>query len=268
MISLHVEKLREGSGRPIVLLHGWLGTHHDWEGVLGSTAFALEDRPVLAIDLPAHGESEDFDGRWGFEEASEAVLVAVSKVVHTAKGESIDLVGYSMGGRLALYIAATRAHRIHRLALIGAHPGYEHPRDRRDRRDLDDQRATDLLDQPEPFLEDWAYLGLFGPHASDAWKAVLRRRREHADERAFGWSRALIALTTGDQPSLWMVPLAAEIPTLYMVGARDEKYVEFARVFNELNGDQVDVALIVNAHHAAHLDRPDAVAQRIGDFLR
>lgn len=268
MISLNVEIVREGTGRPVVLLHGWLGTHRDFLPMLESDAFALGDRPVLAVDLPAHGESEDFDAEWSFDDAAEAVLLAVSEVCDPTDGQAIDLVGYSMGGRLALYIAATRGHRVHRLVLIGAHPGLEHPQDQRDRREVDSDRAVALVDQPTEFLKEWAKLDLFGPATSDGWKAVRERRADKADDRAFGWSRALVSLSLGRQPVLWMAPLAAEIPTLYVVGSRDEKYAELAQTLKQLNGELVDVALVVNAHHAPHLDRPATVARRVAGFLK
>lgn len=86
----------------VVLLHGFSGTRRAWDGVV-----ALLDperyRP-LALDLPGHGEAVDAGRPIGFADCEQAVLDAAP--------ERFTLVGYSMGGRIAMHVAlAARARR-------------------------------------------------------------------------------------------------------------------------------------------------------------
>lgn len=258
-MTLKLHLLQEGEGRPIVLLHGFMGSGLDWQSCVDERAFPR--RPTYAFDLPAHGESDDFEGEWGFVEAVEAVLDTVPL------DGPFDLVGYSLGGRLALYLAGTNPGRIERLALIGANPGIEHPQDRVDRQTLDSGRAALLAEAPDVFVSEWAELDLFGPATSAAWKALRQRRADAAPASGYRWARALTSLSVGRQLLLWNVPYLIEKRTLFIAGARDEKYVEVAREFRNQNPDHVELAFIVAAHHAPHLDRPDAVAEKLRDFF-
>lgn len=241
-----------------MLLHGWLGCGADFEAL--AAAAELAGRSVFAVDLPGHGESADHDREYEFAEAAQWVVAVFP-------AEVVDLVGYSMGGRLALYVAGTHAARVRRLALIGAHPGIEHPIAQRERLELDTERAMALINDPPAFLDAWAASPMFGPGRTRPWKAVRARRMEAAADRAFSWSRALVCLSLGRQLSLWNVPYGLGLPTLYIVGIRDEKYVDVAREFKAQNATVAGVALIGGADHAPHLDRPDEVARRLAEFL-
>lgn len=257
-MKLNLRQLREGEGTPTVLLHGWMGCSADFEPLAADEAF--DGTPIFAIDLPGHGESADSDAEYDFAEVAQWVADALPAPV-------VDLVGYSMGGRVALYVAGTQPSRIARLVLIGAHPGIEHPGDLRERLEQDAQRATELIEAPAGFVQAWSKLDLFGSAQTPAWRATLKRRAESADDRAFGWGRALICLSLGRQLSLWNVPYGLGVQTLYVVGTRDEKYIDVAREFKAQNPTVASVGLIVGAHHAPHLDRPDAVAARIASFF-
>ena len=117
------------------------------------------------------------------------------------------------------------------------------------------------------FLNEWRAQELFGPATSAPWQAVAARRAETAATRAFGWSRALLCLSVGRQLSLWNVPYGVNLPTLFVVGTKDEKYLDIAREFGAQNPSFTTIALIGGAHHAAHLDQPADVARRISQFL-
>lgn len=257
-MRLHLRELRAGSGIPIVLLHGWLGCGADFEAFADAPQF--DGRTVLAFDLVGHGESPDPDREYDFADVARWVVEALPS-------PTVDLVGYSMGGRVALYVAGMHRERIRRLALIGAHPGIDHPQHQRDRLELDAERATSLIADPASFLEQWQTLELFGPATSAPWAAVRARRVEASAATVFGWSRALLCLSTGRQLSLWNVPYGVALPTLFAVGAHDEKYLDVAREFAALNPAVVSIGLIVGAHHAAHLDRPLDLARRVCQFL-
>src|SRR5262245_37449007 len=102
---LHCTPLKRGEGTPFVFLHGFLGCARDWEALASKL-----DAPSFAIDLPGHGRSP-FTAQ--FEEALSSALPP----------EPVHLVGYSMGGRLALRYALAEPERVASLTLIGAHLG-------------------------------------------------------------------------------------------------------------------------------------------------
>lgn len=105
---------RAGIGRPVVLLHGLASSgvqdwpDAEWAGVFG-------DRPVVVVDLPAHGSSPAL----GTAPTSE-VLDALAAVVESAE---VDLVGYSLGARLAWDLARHPSVAVRRLVLGGLASG-------------------------------------------------------------------------------------------------------------------------------------------------
>ncbi|MFE1598752.1 acetoin dehydrogenase dihydrolipoyllysine-residue acetyltransferase subunit [Methylobacterium sp. ID0610] len=97
-IPLHAVWLRQGSGIPVVLLHGFGADLAGWRPML--TAF---DRavPILGLDLPGHGGSVDVPAL-GFDD-----LVTAAETALVALGVSCaHLVGHSLGGAVATAIAA------------------------------------------------------------------------------------------------------------------------------------------------------------------
>ena len=103
-----------GSGPTLVLLHGWGLNLRVWDGL----AAALQDRfRIVALDLPGHGRSEWVPERSSLEEQAAQIREAVSSITG-----SFFLLGWSLGGQIALRLAAARPAGLHRLVLIAATP--------------------------------------------------------------------------------------------------------------------------------------------------
>lgn len=103
-----------GSGPALVLLHGWGLNLRVWDGL----AAALQDRfRLIAIDLPGHGRSE-----WLPEHSSLAGQAAQIRETLAPITESYFLLGWSLGGQIALRLAADRPAGLGRLVLIAATP--------------------------------------------------------------------------------------------------------------------------------------------------
>ena len=125
-----------GAGTPLVCLHGFLGCAEDF-GVLFD---ALRDeRRCIAFDLPGHGESPAPLPMTDpvFEATCELVMQWIDE---TLEGP-FDLLGYSMGGRLAYGLLANAGVRVRRAVILGANPGLE------DEEDSARRRITELPDE-------------------------------------------------------------------------------------------------------------------------
>jgi pimeloyl-ACP methyl ester carboxylesterase len=120
--------------RDVVLLHGFTHTGASWDPVVA--AFA-ESYRALAPDIRGHGAAS----------AREPVtLDGVLDDVAELAPESFTLVGYSMGGRIALHaaLAAALRPRVERLILIGASPGLADRAERAARRAADERLADEV----------------------------------------------------------------------------------------------------------------------------
>jgi pimeloyl-ACP methyl ester carboxylesterase len=107
---------RWGESPPaVVALHGWRRTHADFARSLGprSPGGAL---PVVALDLPGFGASPEPPAPWGSPEYGEVV----ARVVEGLGAGPVVVVGHSLGGRVAVRLAAKRPELVRGLVLTGA----------------------------------------------------------------------------------------------------------------------------------------------------
>jgi 2-succinyl-6-hydroxy-2,4-cyclohexadiene-1-carboxylate synthase len=174
------------------------------------------------------------------------------------------LVGYSLGGRLALRAALRSPESYRALVLVGTTAGIEEGPLRVARAEADEKLASWMEAMPmEDIVGLWERQPLFADQ-SDALVEAQRPGRLSQDPR----SLALLLRTAGQgtlEP-VWHEMRALELPLLAIAGARDDGYSRAAKRIASTapNGR---VAIVENAGHAAHLQQPDAVATLISDFL-
>jgi 2-succinyl-6-hydroxy-2,4-cyclohexadiene-1-carboxylate synthase len=239
---------REGLGR-VVLVHGFTQTLAAWAPVAERLARRWE---VVRVDLPGHGGSGEV--RAGFAEA--AALVG-------AAGGTGVYVGYSLGGRLCLRLALDRPDLVRGLVLVGASPGIADPAARAERRTADEALAGQVeREGVAAFLDRWLAGPLFATLPETA-----AGRADRLANRPEGLAFALRRLGTGVQEPLWGRLPGLVPPVLLVAGALDAKFTGIARDMAAVIGPRARVELVPGAGHAVHLERPDALAALVEDFV-
>lgn len=110
--TLRVGVMGEGAGRdPLVLLHGFGGDIDNW--MLIQPALA-QDRPVYAIELPGHGQStkDVGDGKLG------TMATGIAAAIDALGIEALSIVGHSLGGAIAVEVAARLGSRVKSVGLV------------------------------------------------------------------------------------------------------------------------------------------------------
>lgn len=108
---LHYEVL--GRGKPVIFLHGWLGSWGLWKETIET--IALTNR-AYALDFWGFGDSDDKRSTYRVQD-----FVALIRQFMDQLGlEKVPLVGHSMGGTVSLMTALTHPERVERLAVIGS----------------------------------------------------------------------------------------------------------------------------------------------------
>ena len=235
----------------VTFLHGFTQSHHHWHRVAHAVADRVGDTTLVLPDLPGHGLSAS-DGR-DIDQTAAALAAAIGSATY---------VGYSMGGRVALHAALLDDSPVDRLVLIGATPGIADAAERAERRRLDDERA-DHLEQVgvDRFLDEWLAAPLFATLPPDPDGLAHRRRNTAA-----GLAHSLRTAGTGFQRSRWDELGRIDVPVLVIVGELDTKFTDIGRRMTDALPDATFVS-IDGAGHAAHTERPDAVAAVIADWL-
>jgi len=251
-----------GDGAPLLLLHGFTGSAATWAPFRARLGAA---RRLIAVDLLGHGASPS-----PADPAAYALEREVERLVGRLDRLGIgraDVLGYSMGGRVALLLALAHPERVGRLVLESASPGLGDPLERA-ARVRSDAVLADLLEREgiAPFVDRWERAPLFASQARlpAERRAALRSDRLRRDP--LGLANSLRGAGQGTAPPVLDRLGEVSAPTLLIVGALDERYVAFGRLMAERIPD-AGLVVVPEAGHAVHLERPAAFERAVADFL-
>lgn len=260
--KLHFETVGAEEHPAVLFLHGFMGSSNDWVEIiegLGRHFFCV------TVDLPGHGQSVRLTGEDAYSvDGASALLIAVLDELDRNRAH---LVGYSMGGRLALYFAVHHPERCRKIVLESASPGLKVESDRLARRGVDEARALRLeTGEYSQFLEEWYRQPLF--HTLERQHGLLERIiasriKNSPSELALSLRR----MGTGMQPSLWKELEGVNATVMAVAGALDGKYVEIAERMSVLL-PKARTAIIPNAGHNVHAEYPDVYRDLIANFLK
>jgi 2-succinyl-6-hydroxy-2,4-cyclohexadiene-1-carboxylate synthase len=230
--------------RPVVFLHGFAGTSRHFSRVIES--LPPERFEAIAPEI-ADARPLTPDGV--------AALVAASTT------ERFALVGYSMGGRLALHTALAMPERVIRLVLVSTGAGIEDPAARAARRAADETLAASIeRGSIEAFVERWSAVALFAQDPQWVKDEVAAEERL-GDPQTL--AACLRALGQAAFEPMWERLGELSMPTAILAGERDGAYVEAAeRMAAAIPGSRLIV--VRGAGHRLALEAPVAVAGALG----
>ncbi|MGW4234277.1 alpha/beta fold hydrolase [Streptomyces sp. NPDC004980] len=228
----------EGTGDPLVLLHGGFCTNDTWGAQRADLAAAYR---VLLPERRAHGHTPDVPGPLSYQDMADDTVAFLETVV----GERAHLVGWSDGGVVALLVAIARPDLVRKAVVIGANF----------RPSPECFVEPTMLDQMTP---DGVELAFFremyeavAPDGADHWPVVAAKMIDM-------W-RTQPTLTTEDLARV-------EAPVLVMVGDDDMMTLEHTTaLYRAIPGAQL--AVVPGASHLVPLEKPDLVNRLISEHL-
>jgi len=245
-----------------VLLHGFSGSSADWAAHLPALTPYFR---IVTVDLPGHGKTDSpADPAHYTIENTARDLITLLDSLDLGK---INLLGYSMGGRLALYMAIHYPAAIKSLILESASPGLASLEERQARIASDEALATQIEQNGISwFVDYWGNIPLFASQKNlpQVTQDDLRARRLSNDPH--GLANSLRAMGTGVQPSLWIHLSALNLPVLLITGAHDTKFVAINQQMQAQLPDAQHI-VIPDAGHTVHLEQPVLFEKNILDFL-
>ncbi|WP_232319205.1 2-succinyl-6-hydroxy-2,4-cyclohexadiene-1-carboxylate synthase [Sporosarcina ureae] len=262
-IETHIARYGDELLPPIVMLHGFTGSTATWQETIEQL---VTDYHVVAIDLIGHGKTEapETITRYKMEEQIKDLYEVLQKL----EIEKPILLGYSMGGRVALGYTATYPEKVTSLVLESSSPGLRTSEQRLARRTADNKLADKIEQQGMPeFVDFWQEIPLFHTQKKLSESQRQAVRNERLCQRPTGLANSLRGIGTGSQPSYWQTLEQLSLPVLLVTGSEDEKFETIAQEMMK-NLPNARHETIKNAGHAIHVEKPQQFATMIKSFLK
>ncbi|KXH86907.1 2-succinyl-6-hydroxy-2,4-cyclohexadiene-1-carboxylate synthase [Sporosarcina sp. HYO08] len=262
-INIHVEIDGDEHLPAIVFLHGFTGSTATWRDVMRRLHGKYR---MIAIDLTGHGQTSvpEEAARYAMEEQT-ADLEALFKLLAL---DRFTLVGYSMGGRVALGYTVQYPKRVESLVLESASPGLKTEAERAVRRESDRLLSARITNEGlSKFVDFWEGIPLF--HSQKALPEENRKliRKERLGQRAEGLAGSLNGIGTGSQPSYWESLKTILASVTLITGEIDGKFVTIAREMEHMFLSARHVT-VPQAGHAVHVEKPEKFVTIIEEHMK
>ncbi|MBM4417968.1 MAG: 2-succinyl-6-hydroxy-2,4-cyclohexadiene-1-carboxylate synthase [Chloroflexi bacterium] len=262
-VEYRVERFGSDGTPDILLIHGFTGRAESWEHLAQGLRSA--GRRPLAVDLPGHGGTDVV------EDLARYTLPATARdfaaIIQILGGAPIDVLGYSMGGRVALQLALDYPRVVRRLVLESASPGIVDAEARTARVRSDEDLAR-LLEAEgiSAFVDRWEKVPLFASQDGLALAARERLRATRLSHDPRGLARSLRGGGQGVTPAVHDRLGELAMPVLVIVGECDERYQAIgARLSQSVRN--VQTVIVPEAGHTVHLESPARYASTVQRFL-
>jgi 2-succinyl-6-hydroxy-2,4-cyclohexadiene-1-carboxylate synthase len=259
-IDIHFEQ--QGSGPPLLMLHGFTGSIQAWQGIPEQ----LDDRfHVIAVDMIGHGQTsapEDPD-RYRIEYAVEDLLALLDRL----DVEKTLLLGYSMGGRVAQHLVLSAPERFSALILENTAPGIDGPGEQAVRR-ASDERQAQMIEKRglERFIRHWESIPLFESQKSLPDHVRARQRELRLSQNPIGLANSLRGMGAGSMKPVGDRLNEFTMPVLYLAGEYDTKYRQIGKQMTA-RMPCAEYVEISGAGHSIHLEQPERYVEVVLDFL-
>lgn len=240
------------TGIPLVFLHGLLGSQHDWQAALDRLQNFPQIRP-LTIDLPLHGNSKQTI----CHDFSHARALIHQTILHYIGHQPFYLVGYSLGGRLALDYALTanNPNLLHTI-LEGTHIGLTTNAERQARWQNDHRWAERFRHEPlVNVLHDWYQQAVFANLDQNQQSYLIEKRQTN---NGLAIATMLEATSLAKQADYThQLQQTSALSITFLIGEYDQKF----RTMAETN--QLNYHVIPQAGHNAHVEHPQAFVDKL-----
>ncbi len=259
-LRLHVT--RAGTGPPLLLLHGFTGSSETWNALRATLGTAWT---TLTMDLAGHGRSGAPNDPSFY--TLEAQTNHVLRALDTLGLQHVSVLGYSLGGRVALRFALEHPARVTALILESTSPGIADPEERAERQAADSALASSIEQEGiAAFVDRWERLPMWDSQAalSPETRGQLHVQRMRNDP--LGLANSLRGAGAGADPPQLDRLARLRVPTLLIAGALDDKFVALSQLMERtITGARLTI--VADAGHAVHLERPETFAQLVENFL-
>ena len=249
-IRLKYAQQGDGSGHPIIFLHGFTDSWFSFSPVL---PFFADGYTCYALDQRGHGDSDRPDSGYSMAEFADDVVAFMDAMDVT----QATLAGHSMGSLIAQQVALTWPKRLERLVLIaaGTNAASEGVRQL--------EQAVQTLGDPVPeeFAREFQVSTIYRPVPDDFLDRVVA---ESLKLPSRVWRATLTGILAADYSNQLN---KITIPTLVLRGDQDNVFSQVAQEALELGLLNAFLKVYPETGHALHWERPEQFAKDVKEFV-
>jgi 2-succinyl-6-hydroxy-2,4-cyclohexadiene-1-carboxylate synthase len=234
--------------------HGFLGLSSDFKILEAELSIALKTH-----DLIGHGSHISDDEQEFFTEKQ-------CEYWQEHLPNDTILLGYSMGGRLALQIACSVPNQLKGLILVGASAGLSAPIERAKRQEWDYAMAKSVEEGLDAFLTAWTGMEIIASQQNIAVQHLQKMQENRRKQSPEMLAKSMRCFGTGTMPSCWEDLSKVDIPVLLLTGEHDLKYRKIAEEMERILPIS-QMFIVENAGHCCHLEAPKQTARIIEQWL-
>jgi len=250
-----------GQGKPTWLfLHGFVGSAADYEQVTPQGTRIYVDLLGFGPHMPIVTDPQRFTATQQSQD-----LIALLDLLAL---EQVNLVGYSMGARLALAMAIQYPTRVRQLFLESGTAGLADADDRAARQAADVMKAQEIESQGmAAFVAKWEQLPLFASQRELPATQQAFMHAQRVQQTATNVANSLRYFGTGAMPNYWPKLASLQVPTILITGMADTKFT----LINEQMAAQIPIVTheqVVGAGHNVHFEQPISVTKLLDRWAR
>jgi len=236
---LYLHTFAKNNKKKILFIHGLLGSTSDFYPIIKPLSQHFD---CLSVDLPGHGKAV-----WREQVSKQAILEELSEIV--LLHEISYIIGYSLGGRLAMELDSLKPHLTEKLVIISSHPGLQKEEFLLRSQQIDMLQKL-LEHSTKAFLNYWYSQPLFITLS----RRKMLKKRKNLNTSAIKWM--LDELSLIKQPQLWLHLKLSSSKYFFICGKNDTYYRNLYSVFSQKKAIQ-------DCSHAVHLEKPQRCYQVI-----
>ncbi len=255
---------------PLLLLHGFTGSAQTMAGI----AATQKTRETICADLIGHGKNPvpaSFR-RYKFT----AQRRQISKIIESMDASRVHLLGYSLGGRIALDFSLKNQEKVASLILISSTAGLKSRNQRKARKSQDLSLAKSILENKKDglaqkdslaeFVRDWMSQPLFASQSRLGQKYMEDAYNQRMQCSPLGLANTLKGAGLGSMKPLWGKLHKLKIPCLIVTGSEDVKFSDLGEKLQTEIRTSVLIK-IGETGHTPHLEKPALTGGLISQFL-
>ena len=248
-LKMYYEIHGSGSGEPLVLLHGsFMTISNNWTGWIGELSKA---RKVIAVEMQGHGRTADINRDFSYESLADDIAAMLDYL----KIKQADLLGYSMGGGVAMQVAIRHPEKVRRVVSISAF--FRHDGVVKEALDAFPKLTADTF-KGSPIETEYKKLSSTPDEFPNFVKRVVAMELKPYD---FGADRLK----------------ATKAPFLFIHGDADGVRLDHIAEMFRLKGDEIfgdmrprsesRLAILPNTTHVTLMNKWDVIVPMVNDFL-